>query len=131
VGTEEKGRQYVAGHCVPCHAPGAFAHIGSKFRSPEQLQKGWVWPAQTGGSGETSMTATVTMPDGVTIAGRVTQVSDFRITLVDRAGQPHGIDRKPGVKVEIKDPLAAHEQMVRTLTNEDMHDVTAYLETLQ
>jgi cytochrome c oxidase cbb3-type subunit III len=137
VGTEEKGRQYVAGHCVPCHAPGTFAHISSKFRSPEQLQKGWISPAQHAGSGANSgdsslaTTATVKMPDGVTIAGRVTQVSDFRITVVDSMGQAHIIDRKPGVRVQMKDPLAAHQEMIMTLANEDMHNVTAYLETLK
>jgi hypothetical protein len=33
--------------------------------------------------------------------------------------------------VELRDPLAAHEQMVMTLRNDDMHNVTAYLETLK
>jgi mono/diheme cytochrome c family protein len=130
VGVEEKGRQYVAGRCVPCHAPGSFAHIGSKFRSPEQLQRGWVWPARDGDA-SSAATAIVKMQDGGTMGGRITQVSDFRITLVDRAGETHTIDRKPGVKVEMKDPLAAHQEMIMTLTNEDMHNVTAYLETLK
>jgi cytochrome c oxidase cbb3-type subunit 3 len=130
VGNEERGREYAAGHCVPCHAPGAFAHIGSKFHSPEQLQRGWVWPPRSGDS-LLAITATVKIPHGDTIAGRVTQVSDFRITVVDAAGQTHAIDRVPGVRVEMKDPLAAHQAMVMTLTNEDMHNVTAYLETLQ
>ena len=56
-------------------------------------------------------------------------MSDFRITLVDRAGETHVIEREPGVRVEMKDPLAAHQQMIMTLTNDDMHNVTAYLET--
>jgi cytochrome c oxidase cbb3-type subunit 3 len=130
MGVEEKGRQYVAGRCVPCHAPGAFTHISSKFHSPEQLQRGWIWPARDGDTSSAS-TAIVKMPDGGTTTGRVTQVSDFRITLVDRTGEIHTIDRKPGVKVEMKDPLAAHQEMIMTLTNEDMHNVTAYLETLK
>ena len=36
-----------------------------------------------------------------------------------------------GVEVEIRDPLAAHEPMIMTLTNDDMHNVTAYLESLK
>src|SRR5580698_2511840 len=119
VGVEEKGRQYVAGRCVPCHAPGSFAHIGSKFRSPEQLQRGWVWPARDGDA-SSAATAIVKMQDGGTMGGRITQVSDFRITLVDRAGETHTIDRKPGVKVDMKNPLAAHQEMILTLSNEDM-----------
>jgi hypothetical protein len=31
----------------------------------------------------------------------------------------------------MNDPLAPHQAMVMTLTNEDMHNVTAYLETLK
>jgi cytochrome c oxidase cbb3-type subunit III len=40
------------------------------------------------------------------------------------------IDREPGVEVQIKDPLAAHQELIMMLTNNDMHNVTAYLETL-
>jgi len=58
-------------------------------------------------------------------------VSDFRVTLVDHAGQTHMIDRKPGVEVQMRDPLAAHQEMIMMLTNTDMHNVTAYLATLK
>lgn len=130
VGNEEKGREYVASHCIPCHAPGAFAHIGSKFRSPEQLQRGWIWPAWPGDASR-AITAKVKLSNGASVAGQVLQVSDFRITLQDSAGQTHVIDRKPGVQVETKNPLEAHQEMIGTLANDDMHNVTAYLETLK
>jgi mono/diheme cytochrome c family protein len=133
VGNKARGQAYVAAHCMSCHTAEALAHIGSRFRSPEQLQRGWIWPKRPSGSGDTSLTttATVQMLDGTAIAGRVTQLSDFRIALVDGAGQTHVIDREPGVEVQIKDPLAAHQEMIMTLTNKEMHDVTAYLETLK
>ena len=51
--------------------------------------------------------------DGGTISGRVTQVSDFRITLVDGDGETHVIEREPGVDVQMNDPLAAHQAMIR------------------
>jgi hypothetical protein len=105
-------------------------HIASQFRSPEQLQRGWIWPTHAGNS-SLATTATVKTSDGSTIAGRVTQVSDFRITLVDSGGRTHVIDRKPDVEVQIKDPLTAHQEMIMTLTNDDMHNVTAYLESLR
>jgi len=31
----------------------------------------------------------------------------------------------------MKDPLAPHQAMIMTLKNDDMHHVTAYLETLK
>ena len=108
-----------------CHTRETFAHIASKFRSPEQLQRNWIWPAR-----DANITAKVKTEEGM-ISGRVTQLSDFRITLVDGSGDTRTIDSGPGVEVEINDPLAAHQEMVMTLANDDMHNVTAYLETLK
>ena len=130
VGNRALGRAYVETVCASCHTAEAFAHIGGKYRSPEQLQKGWIWPSRTGNRA-LAMTATVKTPDGIAISGQVTQMSDFRITVVDAAGQSHSIDRIPSVKVEIKDPLAPHQQMILNLANDDMHNITAYLETLK
>jgi mono/diheme cytochrome c family protein len=125
VGNPAKGKEYVEGHCTSCHTVGAFDHIASKFRSPEQLQRNWVWPAR-----EASITAYVKTPSGA-ISGRVTQISDFRITLRDASGKAHSIDRTPNVAVHLNDPLAGHQEIVMTLANDDMHNVTAYLETLK
>ena len=125
VGNADLGKAYVEGHCMTCHTADTFAHIASKFRSPEQLQRNWIWPARNG-----TVTASVKTSEGMK-TGRVTEISDFRITLVDTAGQSLSIVRGPGTEVRINDPLAAHQQMVMTLANGDMHNVTAYLETLK
>ena len=128
VGNADQGHAYVVAHCVSCHSMASFAHIADRFRSPDQLQREWVWPARSKDPGM-AITATVTMQKGGTVTGRVTQVSDFRIALVDGKGETHVIDRTRGVRVEIHNPLAAHQAMIMTLTNGAMHDVTAYLET--
>src|SRR6516225_6637944 len=125
VGNAAKGKVYVEGHCMSCHTTETFAHIASKFRSPEELQRNWIWPVSEG-----NMTASVKTSRGA-ISARVKQISDFRITLVDSSGETHAVDRGPGVEVQIKDSLASHQKMVMTLTNDDMHSVTAYLETLK
>ncbi len=129
VGDAAKGQTYVAANCMSCHTAATFAHIASKFRSPDQLQRGWIWPTRPADH-SLDITATVTA-DGATLSGRVTQVSDFRITLADSNDQPHVIERKDGVSVQIDDPLAPHQAMIMTLRDEDMHNVTAYLETLK
>lgn len=125
VGNPAKGEAYVKDHCMSCHTGATFEHIAGRFRSPEQLQRGWIWPVR-----DANITARVNTPEG-TISGRVTQLSDFRIMLVDNSGRTHAIDRGAGVVVQMNDPLAAHQQMVTTLANDDMHNVTAYLETLK
>ncbi|KAA6465375.1 c-type cytochrome [Acidobacteria bacterium AB60] len=130
VGDAARGKAYVAAHCAGCHSAETFAHIASRFRSPEQLQRGWIWPSRAQNPA-LAVTATVTTPEGARVAGRVMQVSDFQITVVDEAGQKHAVALERGAQVEMKDPLAAHEEMIKTLGNRDMHDVTAYLETLQ
>ena len=92
-----------------------FAHIGSRFRSAGAIAAGLDLAVAFGETRGVAVTATVKTRDGATVAGRVTQISDFRMTLVDAAGQKHAIEREPGVVVEVKDPLAAHEQLIMTL----------------
>jgi mono/diheme cytochrome c family protein len=130
VGNAEKGKAYVAANCMSCHTAANFEHIAGKYRSPDQLQHGWIWPNRPADN-SLAITATVKMPDGSTMAGRVAQISDFKITLVDNDNQRHVIDRAPGVDVQMKDPLAPHLALIPTLKNDDMHNVTAYLETLK
>lgn len=130
VGNAGQGQAYVAAHCASCHSMASFAQFADRFRSPDQLQRDWVWPDRSKDPA-LAITARVMLPDGSAIVGRVTQVSDFRITLVDREGHTHAIDRTPGTRVEMHDPLAAHQAMIMTLTNGAMHDVTAYLESLR
>ncbi len=130
VGDPAKGQAYVAAKCMSCHTADTFAHIASKFRSPDQLQRGWVWPTRPADN-SLAITATVKTADGATVTGRVTQVSDFRITVVDGSGQTHVMERGAGVDVQMSDPLSPHQAMVMTLKNDDMHNVTAYLETLK
>jgi mono/diheme cytochrome c family protein len=125
VGNATRGKAYVEAHCMSCHSAETFAHIANKFRSPEQLQRNWIWPAHEG-----NISANVKTPGG-TFSGRVTQISDFRITLVDSSGETHTFDRRPGVEVQMNDVFAPHEELVMTLANDDMHNVTAYLETLK
>jgi mono/diheme cytochrome c family protein len=129
VGDAAKGKAYVAANCMSCHSAG-FEHIASKFRTPDQLQRGWIWPNRPGDN-SLAITANVKEPDGATISGRVTQISDFRVTVLDSAGKSHVVERGPGVEVKTTDPLAPHEALIMTLKNDDMHNVTAYLETLK
>jgi cytochrome c oxidase cbb3-type subunit III len=130
VGNPTQGQAYVEAHCMSCHTADTFAHIATKFRSPDLLQRSWVWPTRPADN-RLAITATVRAPEGATISGRVTQISDFRISLVDSDGQTHVMERGPGVDVQMKDPLAPHEAMIMTLKNDDMQNVTAYLETLK
>jgi quinoprotein glucose dehydrogenase len=125
VGNGAKGKAFVEEHCMRCHTAKTFAQIASRFRSPDQLQRYWIWPSR-----EAAMTASVKSPSG-TVSGRVTRIDDFRISLVDRSGKSLTVDRGPDVDVQVHDVLAPHQEFLMTLANDDMHNVTAYLETLK
>ncbi len=147
LGDPRQGEKYVAAHCLSCHSvSGDLKGLAGKWR-PVDLQRYWIMPPRTG-SGR-AITATVRGPRGAW-QGRVLQIDDFRIVLVQDAGQPAPagdslasrsvrgpmgqpvvIARDTGVAVELHDPLAAHVAMIGKLADSDMINVTAYLETLK
>ncbi len=64
--------------------------------------------------------------------GTLYQVDDFIVSLVDSNGNYHSYPRKgDSPKVAIKDPLQPHLDMLRTLKDDDIHNLTAYLVTLK
>ena len=128
LGDPKKGATYVAAHCLHCHAlTGDLKGLASKWR-PVDLQRYWIMPPRT--SEGRSITATVRGPLG-TWQGRVQQIDDFRVVLVEGSGPPVVITRDADVAVELHDPLAPHVAMVGNLADSDMINVTAYLETLK
>jgi cytochrome c oxidase cbb3-type subunit III len=145
LGNPTKGASYVAAHCLGCHSlTGDLKGLGAKWR-PADLQRSWIMPPRTPAL---AITATVRDPqyaaDGHrasegqqagegqrTWEGRVQQIDDFRVSLVDESGQLTVVERNPGVTVELHDPLAPHVAMIGNLADPDMINVTAYLETLK
>ena len=57
-------------------------------------------------------------------------MTDFDVSLVDGAGNYHSWPRG-AVKVEVEDKLAGHRALLPKYTDADIHDLTAYLETLR
>jgi mono/diheme cytochrome c family protein len=128
LGNPDKGKSYVAAHCLGCHAvTGDLQGLAAKWR-PVDLQRNWIMPPRSDAG--RAITATVHTPQG-TWQGRVEQIDDFRILLEQSPGGPLVIARDPGVAIELHDPLAPHVAMIGTLTDSDMINVTAYLETLE
>jgi cytochrome c oxidase cbb3-type subunit 3 len=79
-----------------------------------------------------TVTATVTLPTGETVKGRLARLDNFLVTLLLDDGSFRTFRRdgdRP--KIDVKDPLEAHKTLPATLTDKDMHDVTAYLATLK
>ena len=95
---------------MSCHTAETFAHIAEQVPLAGPTAAGL---DLAGGRGDASLAVTQGENAGWThLAGRVTQVSDFRITLVDGVGRRRTRSTAGRAwRCEINDPLAAHEQM--------------------
>jgi cytochrome c oxidase cbb3-type subunit 3 len=75
-------------------------------------------------------TVTVTLPSGQVVTGRLAYRDEFTIALIDASGWyrswPAG-----QVKFIVDDLLQAHVDQLGKYTDNDLHDVLAYLQTLR
>jgi cytochrome c oxidase cbb3-type subunit 3 len=159
VGDPKKGEAYFngAGKCGTCHSvTDDLAGIGAKY-DPPTLQSRWVSGGAgvrggrgRGGGGATlgpngtiaditppeitksTTTVTVTLASGEPFTGVPVAINDFTVSFRDMSGAYHSYTRNGDFpKVEIHNPLKVHGDILKTLTDDDMHNVTAYLVTLK
>ena len=89
-------------------------------------------PAAPGAGPKTEVR--VTLNDGSIVRGTLKRVDDFNVSLMTPQGQYRSFARQgaQGARsVELNDPLQWHRQMLPQYTDQDVHDVTAYLATLK
>src|SRR6266403_815576 len=138
-GNTEAGMRYFngAGGCAKCHsASGDLAGIGGKLQGLELLKRMLYRENEraAGGHGAESTkaipTATVTLPSGQTVSGKLAYRDEFTIGLIDPSGWYRSWPVTQ-VKFTVVNPLAAHIEQLGKYTDEDMHDVLAYLATLR
>ena len=145
VGNAAAGKAFFngAGQCASCHsidggqagsgrAGGDLAGIAHRD-SPYQLQQTFIFPGgfHRGAPPPPPVTVSIAPPSGPSVSGVLVHMDDFNVIYRDSAGQEHTIARAPGMTVTTKNPLAAHIALLKTITDRQMHDVVAYLETLQ
>lgn len=144
-GDARKGAAYFHTACAACHsAAGDLKGIGSRY-DPFSLQARWLQPrgGRGGGGGRggrgaapvstrAAITVTVTPASGKPVTGVLDRVDDFSVSLRDSSGGYHSFLREGDVpKVEIRDPLRPHTDLLRKYTDANIHDVTAYLVSLK
>jgi cytochrome c oxidase cbb3-type subunit III len=126
------------GKCSTCHSPtGDLAGVGKKY-DPPTLQSKFLFPRSFGfgrRAANTSptkpTTVTVTPPAGPAITGTLEHLDDFNVSLRDANGEYHAWKRTADLRVEKHDPYAVHVELLDLYTDKNMHDIVAYLETLQ
>jgi len=130
-GNAKAGEAYFNGEgkCNTCHSvTGDLAHIGSKMAPPD-LQERFLYPGPSQHPSDTRVT--VILKDGTQISGTLQHLDDFYVSLDDAAGNYRSVAREKGVTVNVEDKLLFHRQMLDKYTNQQMHDLTAYLVTLK
>jgi len=134
-GDAKAGQAYFNATCSTCHTLQSMQGIATRIPEPMQLQNTWVGGGggRGGGRGGASRaTVTVTPPNGPRVEGTLVRYDDFIVVLTTADGIERSFARDGDVpKVEVKDPRAAHLNLLSTYTDKDMHDVTAFLVTLK
>lgn len=137
VGNADRGRAYFEDNCAGCHsATGDLRGIGSRMSDPAQLQNTWVGGGRGfgrgRGGGANRITATVTLSAGQVFEGPVIRIDDFLIALELPDGTSRSFRRDGDVpRVELHNPMQGHLDLLPTYSDDDIHDVTAYLVTLR
>lgn len=126
-GNAPAGKEFFEQHCANCHSPEKdLAHIAKRYE-PADLQAQFLYPA---GTKNAERTVVVHYADGRTDSGTLAAIDDFTVTIRDANSKTRVIDRQ-NASVDIHDPLSGHRDLLPVYTNTDMHNVLAYLETLQ
>ncbi len=113
-----------AGGCTACHSStGDLAHIARKYE-PLELELRMLYPPGV------PATVTVRLASGEKVKGTLVHMDEFNVALQDAAGWYHSYSRRQ-VQVSVHDPLAAHRALLNKMTQDQFHDLFAYLESLK
>jgi cytochrome c oxidase cbb3-type subunit 3 len=125
-GNAEAGKQFFngAGRCATCHSPtGDLAGIASRHQGLE-LEERMLYPKHA------KSRVTVTLPSGQTIAGTLEYLDEFTVGLVDSTGSYRSW-RTRDVQYKVDAPVNAHVELFSKYTDDDVHNLMAYLQTLR
>ena len=132
-GDAAAGRRYFDAYCSGCHsADGDLAGIGSRLEGLALLRR-MLYPGSEGRGAAPPPalpTVKVTTRAGQTFEGALAYRDEFTVALTDASGRYRSWATNR-IEVEIDDPLEAHVEQLARYTDEAMHDVFAYLETLR
>ncbi|HEY0264540.1 MAG TPA: c-type cytochrome [Granulicella sp.] len=142
-GDAKAGQAYFQKTCARCHSvTGDLAGLATRFPDPKRLQQTWLMPggstrsvagvAPAEGLHIPATTATVTLASGEKVEGRLVALDDFMVAVEQKDSTYRTFSRDGETpKVEVHDPLAPHRELLPKYTDKDIHDLTAYLVTIQ
>ncbi len=125
-GNAAAGKQYFngAGGCVSCHsATGDLAGVATRYQGL-QLEERMLYPSHV------KSKVTVTLPSGQKITGVLAYRDEFTVALRDASGIYRSWPTRK-IKYSIDSPVDAHVTMLKKYTDADIHNLMAYMQTLQ
>ena len=132
-GDPQAGRRYFDANCARCHsATGDLAGIASRLEGLALLQR-MLYPGSEGrgtAPPPARPTVAVSTRERQTFTGTLAYRDEFTIAMIDASGRYRSWPTSR-VDFEVDDPLEAHVDQLARYTDDDMHDVYAYLETLR
>lgn len=139
VGNAAAGEAIFKAKCASCHSTtGDLQGLATRIPEPRTLQQSWLMPGSTVGRGGGPMpararppTAVVTLRSGQKLEGELERVDDFVVALRTADGGRRVFRTIDGTTVEVKDPIAAHRELLPTYSDAEIHNITAFLVTLK
>jgi cytochrome c oxidase cbb3-type subunit 3 len=125
-GNAEAGKQYFngAGGCASCHsATGDLAGVARRYTGL-RLEERLLYPQRA------KAKVTVTLHSGQTMTGTLEYRDEFAIGMVDENGWYHSWPVN-AIKYKVDDPAKAHAELLSKYTDDDIHNLMAYLQTLK
>jgi mono/diheme cytochrome c family protein len=125
-GNVDAGKAYFngAGGCSSCHSPtGDLAGIASRYEGL-QLEERMLYPK------DVKSKVTVTLPSGKTLAGTLEYLDEFTIGMKDTDGKYHSWGTGE-VKYKVDSPVDAHVAQFPKYSDDDIHNLMAYIQTLK
>ena len=125
-GNVEAGKRYFngAGTCSTCHSPtGDLAGVATRYQGLK-LEEQMLYPR------DAKSTVTVTTSSGKTVTGPLAYLDEFTVALKD----PGGVYRSwpiVAVKYKVDAPAKAHVELFDKYTDDDIHNLMAYIQTLR
>jgi cytochrome c oxidase cbb3-type subunit 3 len=125
-GNVEAGKRYFngTGECASCHSvTGDLSGIASRYQGLK-LEQQMLYPK------DAKSTVAVTLASGKVFKGTLAYLDEFTVALIDPEGVYHSWS--PGkVKYKVDAPVNAHVELFDKYTDDDIHNLMAYLQTIR
>ncbi|WP_446742038.1 c-type cytochrome [Silvibacterium acidisoli] len=125
-GNVEAGKAYFngAGGCAKCHSPtGDLAGVASRYEGL-QLERRMLYPEDTVSKVE------VTLASGQKIAGTLAYRDEWVLGMRDTEGIYHSWPVR-SIHFTVDSPVDAHVELFSKYTDDDIHNLMAYIQTLK